>query len=74
MYGCGRSDSRNYPFCLHQTKDGEYIIAHPAGSIGVQVEVTIEEGSIEVKKAAFGRTARRIMDGYVYIKTNNISG
>lgn len=42
-------------------------IGHPAGVIEIQVEVENNNGQVSLKRAAFGRTARRIMDGYVYI-------
>lgn len=38
-------------------------IGHPSGVIDVEAEVAGEE----VKRAAFARTARRIMEGYVFI-------
>ena len=39
-------------------------IGHPCGIIDVEAKVAGEE----VKRAAFSRTARRIMEGYVFIK------
>ncbi len=42
-------------------------IGHPAGVIPVEVEAWEKEGDWKLNRAAFGRTARRIMDGYVYI-------
>lgn len=42
-------------------------IGHPAGVIEIQVVVENKNGQVVLKRAAFGRTARRIMDGYVYI-------
>ncbi|EGW41001.1 PrpF domain-containing protein [Desulfosporosinus sp. OT] len=42
-------------------------IGHPAGVIAIEVEAKEEGGGIKLERAAFGRTARRIMDGYVYI-------
>lgn len=42
-------------------------IGHPAGVIDIEVEVEKQDDQIELKRAAYGRTARRIMDGYVYI-------
>ncbi|MGI6677983.1 MAG: 2-methylaconitate cis-trans isomerase PrpF family protein [Dehalobacterium sp.] len=42
-------------------------IGHPAGVIEIEVEVEKNNDQIELKRAAYGRTARRIMDGYVYI-------
>ncbi|HVJ49179.1 2-methylaconitate cis-trans isomerase PrpF family protein [Desulfitobacterium sp.] len=42
-------------------------IGHPAGVINIEVEVESQGDKVEIKRAAFGRTARRIMDGYSYI-------
>ncbi|HZK83825.1 MAG TPA: PrpF domain-containing protein [Desulfosporosinus sp.] len=42
-------------------------IGHPAGVIDIEVEATEEGDGIKLERAAFGRTARRIMDGHVYI-------
>lgn len=42
-------------------------IGHPAGVIDIEVEAKEEGDGIKLNRAAFGRTARRIMDGYVYI-------
>lgn len=43
-------------------------IGHPAGMISVEASSEIKEGKIVIKRAAFYRTARKIMDGHVYIK------
>ncbi len=42
-------------------------ISHPSGVIDVEIEVDGEGEGLKVKKAALIRTARRIMDGYVYV-------
>jgi 2-methylaconitate cis-trans-isomerase PrpF len=42
-------------------------IGHPAGIIEIEVEVENQNNKIYLRRAAYGRTARRIMDGYVYI-------
>ncbi len=56
---------------------GTIWIGHPAGRIDVEVEVQKEENDLVLKKAALFRTARRIMEGYVYLKpwtlTENIN-
>jgi 2-methylaconitate cis-trans-isomerase PrpF len=44
-------------------------IGHPGGVMEVESEIEKIESSFLVKRAAIGRTARRIMDGYVYIRT-----
>jgi len=43
-------------------------IGHPAGRIDVEAEVEKEGNDLVLKKAALFRTARRIMEGYVYLK------
>lgn len=50
-----------------RAESSEVRIGHPAGVI--EIEVDVEENGVDpqIKRAAFGRTARRIMDGYVYI-------
>ena len=42
-------------------------IGHPSGRISIEVEVEKTAGGFHLKKAAFGRTSRRIMEGFVYI-------
>ncbi len=42
-------------------------IGHPAGVIDIEVKVQAEGHEVRLERAAFGRTARRIMDGYVYL-------
>lgn len=52
----------------HANEITEVKIGHPAGVIKVVTDV--ENG--ELKKAAFARTARRIMEGYVYIEQEKL--
>jgi hypothetical protein len=40
---------------------------HPAGTILIEVEVEKQDGRFHLKKAALGRTSRRIMEGFVYV-------
>ncbi len=47
----------------HPIENGKVRIGHPGGVIEGEVEVT--DGRIT--KAVYGRTARRIMEGYVYV-------
>ncbi|MCP8616318.1 2-methylaconitate cis-trans isomerase PrpF family protein [Salirhabdus salicampi] len=42
-------------------------IGHPSGIINVESTVVGEEPNYLVERAAIGRTARRIMDGYAYV-------
>jgi 2-methylaconitate cis-trans-isomerase PrpF len=41
---------------------------HPGGAITVESEAEIVDGSVKLKRAAFYRTARKIMEGYVFVK------
>jgi hypothetical protein len=43
------------------------VIGHPAGSMAVEVEGTMVEGSPQIQGVTVTRTARRIMDGFVYL-------
>ena len=47
----------------------EIRIGHPAGIITCESEIQIQKSHIEVTRAVIFRTARRIMDGYVYVPT-----
>jgi len=40
---------------------------HPAGSISIEVEVEKQDGRFHLKKAAVGRTSKRIMEGFAYV-------
>lgn len=40
---------------------------HPSGSILIEVEVEKGDGGFCLKKAAMGRTSRRIMEGFAYV-------
>ena len=42
-------------------------IGHPGGVIPIEVEVNKTPGGFHLKKAAFARTSRRIMEGFVYV-------
>jgi methylitaconate Delta-isomerase len=44
----------------------EVRIGHPAGVIETEADVRLEGGSYQVHRATLGRTARRIMEGYVF--------
>lgn len=48
----------------------EVRIGHPAGVITTEVEMTGKEPEFVIKRAVVGRTARRIMDGYVHIQAS----
>jgi len=45
----------------------EVRLGHPGGIISVEAEIEKKGNSYEYKEAVLGRTARRLMDGYVYV-------
>ena len=49
-------------------KSGVVRIGHPAGILAVEAQVDASANGFELRKAALYRTARRIMEGYVYLK------
>jgi 2-methylaconitate cis-trans-isomerase PrpF len=50
------------------SNDAKLRIGHPAGVIDTEAIVERENGALIVKRATLGRTARRILDGKVYLK------
>lgn len=49
-------------------------IAHPSGIIEVESRASMQDGIVRVEKIGIYRTARMIMDGYVYVrKVSNMS-
>lgn len=42
-------------------------IGHPGGVISIEAEVENTTAGPQLKKAAFGRTSRRILEGYVFV-------
>jgi 2-methylaconitate cis-trans-isomerase PrpF len=51
-------------------KTKEVRIGHPSGIVSIEVEVVKGADGFHLKKAAFGRTSRRIMEGFVYVPEN----
>lgn len=47
--------------------DKEIVIGHPSGMMEVKVEMRIEKGQPHIVSCTVGRTARKIMDGQVYV-------
>jgi 2-methylaconitate cis-trans-isomerase PrpF len=45
-------------------------IGHPGGAISIEAEVENRTAGPQLKKAAFARTARRILEGYVYVPSS----
>jgi 2-methylaconitate cis-trans-isomerase PrpF len=48
-------------------QDGEIVIGHPWGMMDVKVDAATENGQPRIVSCTIGRTARKIMDGKVYI-------
>jgi 2-methylaconitate cis-trans-isomerase PrpF len=49
-------------------KNGKIKIGHPSGIMECDADVEMKDGQVITKKATYFRTARRIMEGYVYLK------
>ena len=43
-------------------------IGHPAGVVEIEVVTEKQGDEVVLKRAALGRTARRIMSGHVYVR------
>ncbi len=57
-----------YRVCSPEAREtGNVRIGHPSGVISIEVKVASGPGGPELKLAAFGRTSRRIMEGFVYV-------
>jgi len=48
-------------------------IGHPSGKLEVEVEIEQKNGEIILHKAALARTARRLMDGKVYVSRAKVA-
>lgn len=57
-----------------QPADGRFRIGHPSGTIAVSVEVDLAGAAPQVRRAIVERTARRIMDGLVYVSAARLLG
>ncbi len=55
----------------HPIQHGRVRIGHPGGIIECDVDV---DDAGNIVKAAYGRTARRIMEGYVYVRREILDG
>ena len=54
--------------CKTETLENKTVrIGHPAGVIETETEVELLGNEYSVKRATLGRTARRIMEGRVYL-------
>jgi 2-methylaconitate cis-trans-isomerase PrpF len=48
-------------------------IAHPSGISNVDADVVQQENDWYARSASINRTARRLMDGHVYVSTSNLT-
>lgn len=55
--------------CRRRAED-EVVLAHPSGTFPVRVRVSGEPGSWRVERASYSRTARRLMEGYAFVRTS----
>ncbi len=53
-------------------EDGFTFFGHPRGISKVNCKVHVTSSGVEVENAVYPRTARRIFDGYVYVKKSRI--
>ncbi|MFX0200932.1 MAG: 2-methylaconitate cis-trans isomerase PrpF family protein [Candidatus Hodarchaeota archaeon] len=58
----------NEVFSEAAKKESIVRIGHPAGIMQVEAEVEQKGSEFVIKRAAIGRTARRIMEGYVHVR------
>ena len=57
--------------CSKKAKEAKIVsIGHPSGTVPVEVDVENTSQGPKVKLVAFGRTSRRIMEGFVYVPEN----
>ena len=56
--------------CKPETLENKTVrIGHPAGVIETETQVEVKGNEYAVKRATLGRTARRIMEGQVYLSS-----
>ena len=64
---CGIEDSAASPLLKDQPGPGRMVIEHPTGSFTVEIEVVRERETYAVKRSALLRTARKLMQGTVFV-------
>ena len=47
-------------------------IGHPVGVIDVEAKAKVTRNGVNLERAAYERTARRIMEGYVFVKNSDL--
>ncbi len=53
--------------CRRQAE--EVVLGHPSGTFRVRVRLGGEPGAWRVERASYSRTARRLMEGYAFVRT-----
>jgi 2-methylaconitate cis-trans-isomerase PrpF len=54
------------------SEGGHYRLAHPSGTIDVVIELDQDGGEVVVRKGAVIRTARRLLEGFVYASKDRL--
>ncbi len=52
----------------------EVVLGHPSGTFPVRARVSGEPGAWRVERASYSRTARRLMEGYAFVRTALLAG
>ena len=52
----------------------EFRLGHPGGIMSIGIEIKNNENGVSIREAAVGRTARRLMDGFVYVPESCFKG
>jgi 2-methylaconitate cis-trans-isomerase PrpF len=55
-------------------REGKVRFGHPSGVATVEAEVVERDGEWTTTRAGYERTARRIMEGYAYVRRDRIAG
>lgn len=64
-----------YRVCSPKAREARSVrIGHPSGTISIEVDVENDPAGPRLKLAAFGRTSRRIMEGFVYVPDRLFAG
>ena len=50
-----------------ERQSGEIIIGHPGGTVDVEAVCAMDGSMPKIERVCYGRTARRLMDGYCYV-------
>jgi 2-methylaconitate cis-trans-isomerase PrpF len=56
----------------HEKK--EFRLGHPGGIMSIDLEIEENDKGVTIREASAGRTARRLMDGFVYVPESCFKG